>query len=68
MVAGGLVNPKQDDSDWNFQTYKGSNLSYEISCEPKSSDDEYKEGDNLSGNLPINPKNITTNTDNFLIF
>ena len=52
----GQVKPKKDDSDWKFQTYRGTNLSYDMFCAPTSSDNEDKEGDNIRGNRPINLK------------
>ena len=51
------MKPKQDDSDWKFQTHRGTNLAYDMLCEPISSDNEEKEGDNLSRNRLINLKN-----------
>ena len=65
MVAVGHVNPKQDDSDWKFQTYMGTNLSCDMLCEPKKLDNEDKEGDNLSSNHIIIFKKLTTKTDSF---
>ena len=56
MAGGERVKPKQDDSDWKFQTYRSTNLAYDMLCEPKSSDNEEKEGDNISGNRLINQK------------
>ena len=58
MVYGGGegVKPKQDDSDWKFQTCRGTNLAYDMLYEPKSSDNKEKEGDNSSGNRLINLK------------
>ena len=53
--------PKQDNPDWKFQTYRSINLAYDMLYEPTSSDNEEKEGDNLSGNHLINLKILTTN-------
>ena len=53
---GVRVKPKQDYSDWIFQTYRGTNLDYDMLCEPTSSDNEEKEGDGLSNNCLINLK------------
>ena len=53
---GGYVKPKQDNSVWKFQTYRGNNLDYDLLCEPTSSDNEEKEGDNLSDNCLVNQK------------
>ena len=52
--GGGNVKPNQDDSEWNFQTCRGTNLYYEMVYEPTGSDNEEKEGDNLSGNHLVN--------------
>ena len=57
--------PKQDYPEWTFQNYRGTNLDYNMSCEPKSLDDEEKEGDDLSGYRLINLKFFTTNIENF---
>ena len=62
---GGFIIPKQDDPEWKFQSYRGTNLAYDILCEPICSDNENKEGDNLSGNRVINLKILTTNIDIF---
>ena len=40
--GGGCVNPKQDYSDWKFQTYRGTNFDYNMLCGPTSSDNEEK--------------------------
>ena len=45
---------KQDDPECKLQTYRGTNLAQDMSCEPASSDNEEKKGDNLSGNFLIN--------------
>ena len=45
--------PKDDDKEWNFQNYKGTNLVYEMLCDTTCLDNEEKEGDNLSGNRLI---------------
>ena len=37
-------------------------------CKPTSSYNEYKEGDNLNGNCPINQNILTTNVGKFLVF
>ena len=34
------MKPKQNDSDWKFQTYRGTNLDYVMLCEPKGSDNK----------------------------
>ena len=56
-LGGGSIMPKDDDKEWNFQNYKGTNLVYEMLCDTTCLDNEEKEGDNLSGNHIINPKN-----------
>ena len=53
-VGGWGVRPNQDDSEWNFQTCRGTNLYYEMVYEPTGSDNEEKEGDNLSSNHLVN--------------
>ena len=61
------VKPKQDYSDWIFQTYRGTNLDYDMLCDPTSSDNEEKEGDNLSSNHLMNQKRFTTNIEKVLV-
>ena len=65
MVAGrgggGCKIQKKDDKDWTFQTYMGTNLAYDMLCEPSSSDNEEKDGDYLSSNRLINMKLLATN-------
>ena len=58
---------KQDDPEWKFQTYRGTNLCYEMLCEPTSSDNEEKEEDKLNSYLPINLKLLTTNLEKILV-
>ena len=60
--------PKQDNPDWKFQTYRSINLAYDMLYEPISSDNEEKEGDNLSGNHLINQNKLTTNIEIVLVF
>ena len=62
---GGRI--KQNDNDWNFQSYKGTNLGHDMICESINSDQEEKEGDLLNGNRIINLKNLITNIDKFLV-
>ena len=62
---GGRI--KNDDNDWNFQSYKGNNLVYDMLYESVKSDQEEKEGDLLNGNLIINLNNLITNMDKFLV-
>ena len=44
------MKPKQYGSDYKIQICRGTNLYYDMLCEPKSSDSEQKEVDNISGN------------------
>ena len=62
------VKPKQDYSDWIFKTYRGTNLDYYMLCEPTSSDNEEKEGDNISSNRPVNLIVLTTNIEKILVY
>ena len=39
---------KQDDNDWKFKSYKGTNLGYDMMCESINSDQEEKQGDVLT--------------------
>ena len=57
----------QNDNDWKFKSYKGSNLGYDMMCESINSDQEEKEGDVLNGNCIINLNNLISNIDNFLV-
>ena len=63
MAGGGRI--KHNDNDWKFQSYKGTNLGYDIMCESVNSDQEEKEGNVLNG--IINLKNLITNIDNVLV-
>ena len=38
---GGSI--KQNDNDWKFKSYKGTNLGYDMMCESVDSDQEEKE-------------------------
>ena len=62
---GGSV--KQNDNDWKFHSYKGTNSGYDMMCESVNSDQEEKEGDLLNGNHIINLNNLITNIDKFLV-
>ena len=55
----------QDDPQWNFKTYRGTNLDYDIFCETTCSDNKEKEGDYISGNIIINLKIMTTSVEIF---
>ena len=63
-LGGGCI--KQND-DWEFHSYKGTYLGYDMMCESVNSDQEEKEGDVLNGNWIINLKNLITNIDNLLV-
>ena len=58
---------KHNDSYCKFQSYKGTNLGYDMKCESVNSDQEEKEVDVLNGNRIINLKNFITNIDKFLV-
>ena len=62
---GGSIN--QNDNYWKFQSYKGTNLGYDMLCESINSDQQEKEGYLLDGNRIINLKNLITNIDTFLV-
>ena len=58
---------KKYENYWKFQSYKGTNLGYDMLCESVNSDQEEKEGDLLNGNRIINLNNLITNIDTFLV-
>ena len=58
---------KNNDNDWKFHSYKGTNLGYDMLCESINSDQEVKEGYLLNGNHIINLNNFITNIDTFLV-
>ena len=58
---------KQNENDWKFKGYKGTNLGYDMMCESINSDEEEKEGYVLNGNHIINRNNLITNIDNVLV-
>ena len=58
---------KHNDNDWKFQSYKGTNLGYDILCESVNSDQEEKDGDLLNGNFIINLNNLITNIEELLV-
>ena len=62
---GGCI--KHNDNDWKFQSYKGTDLGYDMICESVNSDQEEKEGDLLKGNLIINLNDLIINIDKFLV-
>ena len=62
---GGRIIPKQDNLEQKFHIHRGTNSDYDMLCEPISSDNEEKGGDNLSGNRLINLEILTTNVNNF---
>ena len=59
--------PKDDDKEWKFQTYMGTNLDYDMLCDTTCLYNEEKEGDNLSGNHIINLKILTANIEILLV-
>ena len=63
MAGGGCI--KYNDNDCKFQSYKGTNLCYDMLCEYINSDQEETEGDLLNGDPIIKLKNLITNIDNF---
>ena len=63
--GGGRI--KHNDNDWTFQSYKGTNLGYDMIFASVNSDQVKKEGDVLNGDHIINLKNLITNIDNFLV-
>ena len=58
---------KHNDNDWKFQSYKRTNLGYDMLCEAVTSDQEEKEGDVLNGYRIIYLKNLIKNIDIFLV-
>ena len=66
--GGACVKPKQDYPYWKFHYYRGTNLDCEILCEPTSSNNEKKEGNNLSGNPLVNLIFLTTNKEKFSVY
>ena len=65
MAGGGRI--KHNDNDWKFNSYKGTNLGYDIVCESVNSYQEEKEGEVLNGNCIINLNNLITNMDKVLV-
>ena len=61
---GGRI--KHNYNNWKFQSYKGTNLGYDMLCESVKSDQEEKEGDLLNGNRIINLNSFITNIDKIL--
>ena len=61
------MKPKQDDSDWIFHIHRGSNLAYDMLCDPTCLDNEEEEGDNLSSNFIINLKILAKNGEKILV-
>ena len=66
IAGGGRIMPKQYDIECIFQSYKGTEFSFEMLLEPPSSDNKEKEVDKISGNRLINLKILTTNVNIFL--
>ena len=57
----------QNENDWKFKSYKGTNLGYYMMCGCINSNQEEKEGDVLNGNRIINLKNFITKMDKVLL-
>ena len=57
----------QNYNNWEFRSYKGSNLGYDMMCESINSDQEEKEGDVLNSNRIINLNNLISKIDKFLV-
>ena len=62
-MGGGGIN--QNDNDWKFQSYKRTNLGYDMLSQTVNADQEEKERDLLNGNRIINLKNLIKNIDTF---
>ena len=62
---GGRI--KNNDNDWKLQSYKGTNLGYDMLCESVNSDQEEKEVDLLNSDRIINLNNLITNIDKILV-
>ena len=66
------MNPKEDDSDWNFDTtsiiinYRGTILAYDMLYDIIISDNKTYE-DNLSSKCLVSIQKLTTNIDTFLV-
>ena len=54
---------KHNDNGLKFQSYKGTNLGYDMLYESVKYHQEEKEGDLLNSNHIINIKNLITNID-----
>ena len=65
MAGGGGI--KHNDNDWKYQSYKGTNLVYDMLCESVNSYQEKKEGELLNGTLIINLNNLIKNIDKCLV-
>ena len=59
--GGGHITPKEDDPEWKFHSYRGTNINYDMSCDPIILENEENEGDNISSNNLSNLKILTTN-------
>ena len=58
---------KQNENDWNYQGYKGTNLGNDMLCKSEISYQEEKYGDLLNVNRIINPNIFITNIDRLLV-
>ena len=65
MAGGGRI--KHNGNDWKIQSYKGTNLGYDMLFDSVNSNQEEKEGDLLDNNRVISLKNLIINIDNFLV-
>ena len=62
---GGRMN--QNDNDWEFKSYKGTNFGYDMICESVNSNQEENKWYLLNGKNIINLKNLIKNIDTFLV-
>ena len=67
MVAGGEGAYQKKKNDWEFQSYKGTNIDYDVLCETVNSDQEEKMADILNGNHIITLINLVINVDKCLV-
>ena len=61
------MNLKQDEWYWWFQTYRGTNLYYDMLSNPTSSDSEEKEVYNLIVDRPVNQNKLSTKIEKLLL-
>ena len=58
---------QHNDNYCKLQSYKGTNLGYDMICESVKSDQEEKEGYVLNDSRIMHLKNLITNIDKFLV-